>query len=72
LKLEKITSSSTLAQSKKKGNTNLKSKIKLGKISRSKKTRAIKQGEGQGATKKYHKVPKTRNKITKIIKGTNE
>jgi hypothetical protein len=36
------------------------------------KTRAIELGEGQGATKKYHQVPKTKNKSTKIIKGANE
>jgi hypothetical protein len=47
-------------------------KIKLGKISRSKKIRAIELVEGQGVTKKYHKVPKTKNKSTKIIKGANE
>jgi len=51
---------------------NLKSKIKLGKILKSKKIRAIELVEGQGVTKKYHKVPKTNNKSTKFIKGANE
>jgi hypothetical protein len=46
----------------------LKSKIKLGKTLKSKTTRAIKLKKGQGATKKYLKVPKTKNKRTKAPK----